>query len=162
MIASVCSSLINIPHTSKLHSAKTNWKTYRRIVEENINLQTRLKHLSDIDSAIDFFNKILHDAAFVITAIMKDMKYQSTSFEIKKMIDKKRKARETWHTSHLPSNRNILNNLRNKLKLKARLKELNNTNFTDYFTSLNRSISRPIENNLKPCSRNPPVRWESK
>ena len=83
----------------------------------------------------------------------------NVSYEIKRLIAEKRKARSTWQRTHTHDNMRKYNQISNKLKFKPH--ELRNESFKAYVSRVkreDRSIWKPIKNRRKPTESQPPIR----
>lgn len=162
VIATISSTPVNIKEIPKLHNAKTNWEAYRNILNKKVNLQISLKNSNEIDLATEELIRTLQEAAKIATPVY-DNKTRKVNipFEVKKLLVEKRKARRRWQNSHHPADKTIYNNLNNKLR--SKLKQINNDNFANYITNLNRydnSIWKPIKFTRKPIMATPAIRME--
>ena len=160
VIATISSSVIYKQPTPKLHNNKTNWDTYREIIDNNINLSIRIKTPEDLNTTLKTLIDTLQKAARrstpqQITKIITN----NIPVEIKQILKEKRKARNTWHRTHAPADKTKYNQLSNKLKNK--LKEMREATLEDYVTNLSRfdhSVWKPIKNLKRPKDTSPPVR----
>jgi hypothetical protein len=123
VIASVCSYAIYKTPRSKLHNQKTYWKEYRMKLQEEINLNARLKSPMEIDSALTSLINIIiqatQDATPTLTPkISLQNKTRNVPIEIKELIAEKRTARARWHRSQAPTDKTIYNHISNRLKCK--------------------------------------------
>lgn len=160
IIATISTTVITKDPKPKLHNLKTNWDTYRQIIQDTVNLSTRLKEPTEIEEDCEKFIKILQHAARTATPINILKKQQNNiPLEIKKLVAEKRKARSLWQRTHTPANRTKYNQISNKLKLK--LLETKNESFNSYISNLQRqdnSIWKPIKGKRKPVPTAPPIR----
>ena len=162
IIATVSSHAVHKTPRSKLHNKKTNWEEYRMKLQEDINLNVRLKSPMEIDSAltslINTIKQATQDATPKITFLNNT---RNLPIEIKKLIAEKRRARARWHRSQAPIDKTTYNHISNRLKCK--IKEERERSFSEYVTSLNRydnTIWKPIKHLKKPKTQIHPVRNE--
>ena len=130
MIVTLSTTVITVPKTLKLHTAKTNWQTYRNILDTRIQLNISLKTPEEVDVGIDELTTILQEAARQATH---SPRTNNVTFDIKNIILKKRNARKKWHRSHSRLDKTLFNQLSTRLKKK--LKEAQNTSFFNYVSS---------------------------
>jgi hypothetical protein len=92
VIATACSYVIHKTPRSKLHNQKTNWVKYRMKLEEEINLNVRLKNPMEIDNAlislINIIIQVIQDAT-PTPKISFQNKTRNFPIEIKKLIAEK-------------------------------------------------------------------------
>jgi len=157
MIVTLSTTVITVPETLKLHTAKTNWQTYRNVLDTRIQLNISLKTPEEVDVGIDELTTILQEAARQATP---SPRTNNITFDIKNIMLEKRNVRKKWHRSHSQLDKTLFNQLSNRLKKK--LKEAQNTSFFfNYVSSLTRydnSVWRPIKTTTKPPQENPPTR----
>ncbi|PNF15239.1 hypothetical protein B7P43_G12671 [Cryptotermes secundus] len=63
VIATISSSVIHTQPTPKLHNNKTNWDTYREIIDNNINLSIKIKTPEDLNTTLQTLIDTLQKAA---------------------------------------------------------------------------------------------------
>jgi len=124
VIVTLSTTVITVPKTLKLHTAKTNWQTYRNVLDTRIQLNISLKTPEKVDVGIDELTTILQEAARQATP---SPRTNNITFDIKNIILKKRNVRKKWHRSHSPLDKTLFNQLSTRLKKK--LKEAQNTSF---------------------------------
>jgi hypothetical protein len=96
VIATVCSYAIHKTPRSKLHNQKTNCEEYRMKLQEEINLNVRLKSPMEIDCTLISLINIIKQATQNATPTPKislQNKTRNVSIEIKKLRAEKRRAR---------------------------------------------------------------------
>ena len=160
IIAIIGTTLLNRNPLPRLHNPKTNWDTYRQIIQDNTKLAVRLQSPDDIERETQDFINLIQQAAREATPRIK-MKNEShhISCEIKKLIAQKRRARSIWQRTHTPNSKTRYNQLSNELK--SKLRETRNNSFTQYVSNLSRydnSIWKPIKSRNKPTTSTPPLR----
>ena len=67
IIASIGTSPIQVSPTPRLHNSRTNWRTYRTTLHENIQLTQRLKNSADVETATHDLIRLLQKAAIQAT-----------------------------------------------------------------------------------------------
>jgi len=137
ILATIITAVVIRKPTPRLHNAKTNWETYRQIIEEKAKLSIKLKDYKHIELETNNLIKVLQNAAKEATP---NSDPQNTTnnihYEIKKLIAEKRKARSTWQRSHTLDSRKRYNQTTKKLK--SKLQEMRNESFKAYVSSLRR------------------------
>ena len=139
VIVTISTTVIHVPKTPKFHNAKTNWQTYRNILDARIQLNISLKTPEEIDVGLEELTTILQEAARQATpspSTPSKARGNNISFDIKNLIIQKRKARKKWHRSHSPLDKTLYTQLSNRLTKK--LKDAQNTSFFTYVSSLTR------------------------
>jgi hypothetical protein len=114
VIASVCSYAIHKTPRSKLHNQKTSWEEYRIKLQEEINLNVRLKSPMEIDSALTSLINIIKQPTQDATPTPKislQNKTRNVPIKIKKLIAEKRRARVRWHRSQAPTDKTTYNHI---------------------------------------------------
>ena len=119
-----------LPRHASLTNGSMDWEKFHEIIEQKVELKTRLKHPSDIEDAVQNFTETILAAAWGSTIKTSPRSQNSFSIpiHIRELITKKRRARATWQRTRLPSDKNIFNNLASSLK--RILKQLRNDNFS--------------------------------
>ena len=145
----------------RLHNSKTNWDTYRRIIQDKINLSIKFKECEDVGLDVQL-------TKYSVYPSMLPKKLHQTAIPKEKLIiyptklrvvAEKRKARSTWQRTLTPDSRRIFNRISNKLK--SKLQEMRNESFKKYVSNLKRevnSIWKPIKHRGKPKTTSPAIR----
>jgi len=103
----------------------------------------KLKTCQDIEKATSMFIGILQHTAKADTPKQNPSSPVSNlPSDIKRLVATKRRARSTWQKTHAPEDRRLFNNTSNKLK--TALRNLRNTSFTAYVSSLKRDETTQI------------------
>jgi len=117
--ATLSTSVIVRKPTPRLHNSKTNWDTYRQIIQDKAKLSIKLKEHVDIELET---NNILSLLQQVDKEANPNSDPQRTTnnvaYEIKRLVAEKRTARSIWQRTHTPDSRRIYNRTSNKLKSK--------------------------------------------
>jgi tRNA U34 5-carboxymethylaminomethyl modifying enzyme MnmG/GidA len=110
IIATISTAVVIRKPTPRLHNAKTNWETYRQIIQEKAKLSIKIKYYKHIELETNNVIKVLQNAAKEATP---NSDFQNTinniPYEVKKLIAEKRKARSTWQRTHTPDSRRRYN-----------------------------------------------------
>lgn len=121
------SVLLNISATpltrskaSKLFFALTNHLKFQNLINEQVNLQVKLKTYHDIDEVINNLTTLIQSAAWAATKLVKTPNTNLNSHlvpeNIRSLIVKKRRTRAWYQSSRLPSHKAAYNKLANSLK----------------------------------------------
>lgn len=122
-----------IPPT--LCNKKTNWSTYRRILDAKIALNIPLKTSEDLENAVEHLCISIQEAAWAATPTSKTSeKNDYCPAFIKKKIAEKRKLRRQWQNTRTHIDKQNLN--RSIKELKIALQEFKNKSIQDYLTNL--------------------------
>lgn len=163
IIATISTTVIIKKPTPRLHNFKTNWDTYRLIIEQEVNLLVRLQTPEQIETETNNLINLLQNAAKQSTPQPGQKKFSTNiPLEIKRLVAEKRKARSIWQRTHRPDDRTIYNNKTRNLK--TALEQMRNNSFENYVSNLSRqdnSIWKPIKNKNKPINTSPPIRKNS-
>jgi len=140
-----------------LHNSKTNWDTYRQIIQDKVNLSIKLKEHEDIELETNNLLNLIQNAAKEATQNSDpQIPTNNTPYEIKKPVAEKGRARSVWQRTHTPDSRRKYNRISNKLKLK--FQETRNESFEKYVSKLKRednSVWKPIKIGENPKQHHP-------
>jgi hypothetical protein len=128
---------------------ETNWEEYRMKLQEEINLNVRLKNPMEIDSALTSLINIIKQAiqdATPTPKIILQYKTRNVPIEIKKFIAEKRRARASLHRSQAPSVKTTYSHISNRLKCK--IKEERDESFTGYITIIDLTMPSGNQSNI--------------
>jgi hypothetical protein len=157
--ATLSKSVIVRKPTPRLHNSKTNWDTYRQIIQDKANLSIKLKEHDDIELETNNLLNLLQRAAKeVIPNSDPQRTTNNIPYKIKELVAEKRKARSIWQRTHTPDSMRMYNRTSNKLK--SKLQEMRKESFEKYVSNLKRedkSIWKPIKNKRK-HKTSPPIR----
>jgi hypothetical protein len=129
-----------------------NWDQFRESIDQNINLNTRLKTQNGIDDAVQKFTKIVQTAAWksLFVPLKRQINSLTVPAHINELITQKCRAKARWQHTRLPSDKNIYNYLTSSLK--RTLNKLRNDSFNDWissFTTKDSSLWRATRSCLK-------------
>ncbi|KAF0699498.1 Uncharacterized protein FWK35_00037541, partial [Aphis craccivora] len=134
--SSVILTLNNYPSINteplKLFHTTTDRYKFHDLVNQNLQLNIRLKSNDDIDAAVNNLTNVIQSAAWAANTVKNVHKTNSNSLpiNIRILISEKRRARALYQRTRLPSHKQIYNNLGNHLKkVLAKIKNLNYENF---------------------------------
>lgn len=121
------SNLSNIVKDKPLYNKKTNWNTYREILENEISCNISLKTPQDIDIAVVDLNKKIESAAVRSTPqniSIENTKKTFVSEKVQQKLEEKRKLRKIWQRTRDKTDKNKYNRSIKELK-KCLLEERN-------------------------------------
>jgi hypothetical protein len=117
VIARISNTVINVNKVPSLHNKKTDWQTYKKLIQVKLNLKISLKTSEELERETENFIRTLQEAAKQATPPLNIQKVtKNIPLEIKKLIKAKRKARRKWQHSHNPEDKITYNQLTNRLK----------------------------------------------
>lgn len=161
LILTLSTTLINKPANISLTSSRTNWDEFRGYINENINLNRRLKTPQDIDEAVDYTTKLIQQAAQYSTPPVQKKNNYTVNLpkEIADLIAEKRRIRRQWQNTRNPYDKSTLNRLTRRLQFA--LKKRNNEILEDFLINLNThdgSLWKTTKKFKRPTQRIPPLR----
>jgi hypothetical protein len=137
IIAALRTSVIVRQPTPHLHRSKTNWNTYRQIIQDKVNLSIKLKKHNNIDlETNNLFIWLQHAVKEATPNSNPQRTTNNISYEINRLVAEKRRARSICQRTHTPDSRRICNWTSNKLK--SKLQEMRNESFEKYVSNLKR------------------------
>ncbi|KAL4132606.1 hypothetical protein QTP88_009730 [Uroleucon formosanum] len=145
-----------------LTPGKTNWSTFRNILDNTINLNTSLKTPTDIESTVLTLTSLIRKAAIDSSTKTSDIQITTKVIpqHISQLICEKRRARAKWQRTHLHSDKRIYNNLTTSLK--NTLRKFNSNKFHDYLNSIknaDNSLWKATKNILREKTKIAPLRY---
>lgn len=153
----------NKPYLVNKH---TNWEGFQDALSKSINLKVPLRTREQLEVEAEKFVCDIQQACWRNTPQIKClMKGNNYPREIKELIAQKRRARRRWKENRTPANKNMLNNITQKVKreiqkiknetLETFLTELTADSATDY------SLWKATKNFKRPVLQNQPIRMEN-
>jgi hypothetical protein len=119
IIATLSTPVIVRKPTPRLYNSKTNWNAYRQIIQGKVHLSIELKEHEDIEPETNNLLNLLQHAAKESTPNSDHQRTTNNiSYEIKRLVVEKRRARSIWQRTHTPDNRRIYKRTSNKIKSK--------------------------------------------
>jgi hypothetical protein len=87
--------------TPKLCTQNTDWSQFGDLIENNINLQLRLKERPEIDDAVQYWTTLVQHAAWQATPVPNKTPHKTLNvpLHIREMVVEKRQARRRWQLS---------------------------------------------------------------
>lgn len=135
VIANLNSSILHQEKPPTLYNRHTDWENFKQLIDENITLNLSLKSAYEIDNAVEHFNGVVQEAAWMSTPPIISHIYQTPlPMDIREQIMEKRRLRRIWQRTHDPADKTLFN--RASRKLKEDLIELKNAYFQEKLTNL--------------------------
>lgn len=136
VLLSLSSDVIMKQKKNSITNKKTNWDLFRNTLEENIILSTRLKTIADIKIAVKKITDDIVSAAKITTPVTINVNNYELTYplEIRKLVQQKRRARRTWHSTRNPADKTEWNRV-SKI-LHEKIKEMKNETFKSYLRGL--------------------------
>ena len=145
--SSVILSISNYPsiitEPPKLFYATTDRYKFHDLVNQNLQLNVRLKSNEDIDAAINNLTNVIQSSAWAANAAKNVHTANTNSLptNIRILISEKRRARALYQRTRLPSHKKIYIKLVNHLKkILAKIKNLSYENFLSKLSSNDGSL----------------------
>lgn len=136
VIMTISETIIKRDMQARLTNKNTNWKLFRELIEQKIDLQMPLRNAIQIEEELDQLNENIQEAAWHSTPTRQYNNNSSKNypFEVRELVAKKRKARKTWQTNRTAENKTALNNLCKQLK--TLIRTIKNETISSYLSSL--------------------------
>jgi len=98
VIVSLSTAAIDKTLPPKLTTRKTEWNIFQHYLEEDTNLNIRLKSPADLDQAAHYFTTLVQKAAWFSTPAQKQQApfIPNTPLHIRQLVAAKRRARRVW------------------------------------------------------------------
>lgn len=161
VIISMSTTVINKLPSPQLVSKNTNWTAFQSYLEENTNLNLRIKSPEDLDTAAQYFTTLVQKAAWQSTPQTKHKPTTTTDVPlyIRQLIAEKRRARRIWQRSRNNIDQHTYNRLSRQLK--AAIRDANNNGFEQYITNLavnDNTLWKATKKLRRPQMPIPPIR----
>lgn len=131
-------------------------------LDQNINLNVRLKNENEVDEAVENFTQLIHEAGYISTPTThnnNNTNQLKVSTEIRELIREKRRLRKRWQQHRTPFNKSLFNkackdlkNLLNEQKNQSTAKfidEINNSKYDEHMLwKATRLLKRPTKRNV--------------
>lgn len=100
-------------------NSKTNFTLFQNCLDQNINLNIRIKTGDELDAAVEHLTTVIHEAAIISTPSHENPKNSNIqiSTEIRQFINEKRRLRRNWQLSRNPDDKRLFNKACRELKL---------------------------------------------
>ena len=118
VIVSLSTAAINNPLPPRLTTRNTDRNSFQRYLEENTNLNIRLKSPADLEQAARYFATLVQKAAWFSTPATEQQSdfVPNTPLHIRQLVAAKRRARRVWQRSHHAHDHHQYNRLSRHLK----------------------------------------------
>jgi len=161
VIVSLSTAATNKLLPPRLTTRNTDWNSFQRYLEENTNLNIRLKSPADLDQAAQYFTTLVQKAAwFSIPATEQQTDFvPNTPLHIRQLVAAKRRARRVWQRSRHAHDHLQYNRLSRHLK--TALQELHNNSFEHNITHLpptDNTLWKATKQLKHPHASVPPIR----
>lgn len=155
VLLTISSTIIEVANPPGLCNRHTDWYSFREHIEENLDLNIRLKEPEEIETAVIKFTNLIQVAAWKCTPVIEHRKkHTNVPMGIRSMIQEKRRLRRVWQLSRHPQDKTAPNKAivvlkealknANDLTMQAKLESLTATRATNYsLWKMTRSCDRP-------------------
>lgn len=153
----------------KLTNCRTNWKIYKKFLEDKMELKVPLKTNDDIEKAVDLFTNLLKDAARAATpeiSLSSNKVQYISSDEVNHLIAEKRAARVWFKETRSPGAKKYWNHMIKVVK--DALKHENANNLQKFVSELSPradggySLWKVLKGVKRPKAAEPPIRKSKK
>lgn len=159
-------TVIQKPKKQSLTNKYTNWDLFRSELDHRIDLHIRLKNTKELDDQAQCLIEAIREAAKVSTPkpITNSCQGKCYPLEVRKLVKERRKARQIWHSTRLPTDKNTFNRISNQLN--RLIKSINQKTVQDYLERLSPSADRDYSlwkatrRYKRPVTRIPPLKGE--
>lgn len=167
VILNIGITALNKEGITKLYNKRTDWASFRELVNKRLDLNIALKTETDIDDAVRVVTSVIQESCWTCTPELNDRPPQSKTYsdDICQKILEKRRLRRVWHCSRHPDDKKELNKAIRVLKnliteannaaLDIRIAELSATSATNY------SLWKACKNSNRPLHQKPPLRTDN-
>ncbi|GAB0090317.1 hypothetical protein DMENIID0001_050370 [Sergentomyia squamirostris] len=109
--------IASIPRKPVLHTHRTNWSSFRRTIEDTIELEIPLKTAEDLEQALADFTELIQGAAWDSTPSSEETNpHINCPSVIREKIKEKQKLRRRWQTTRHPDDKKTFNKATEELK----------------------------------------------
>ena len=156
IVMTLSAKIIKKEASPTLTNKYTDWNSFRRILEETIQLKVSIKNPDELEIETQRFIEDVQRAAWTSTPkSSKIIKGNNYPKEIRNLIAEKRKIRKKWQLGRNPTDKTALNTITNLIRnevqelkqseISSRLQELTDDASTDYsLWKMTKKIKRPI------------------
>jgi len=118
VIVSLSTAAFDRPLSPKLTTRNTDWNTFQHYLEENTNLNIRMKSPTDLDQAAHYFTTLVQKAAWSSTPATEQQApfIPNTPLHIRQLVAAKRRARSVWQRWRHANDQHQYNRLSRHLK----------------------------------------------
>lgn len=135
IIITYSTTIIKTEKPQTLYNKKTNWETFRILINQRIDSNISLKSEDELNKAVSDFNNFLQQAVRDATPLINNTDLiENCPMVVKQKIREKRILRKTWQRTRHPEDKTNLNNANKQLK--QLLNEIKNKSVQDYLKEL--------------------------
>ena len=168
VMLTVSATILKHESCKPLYNSKTDWDSFRDLVDEMLDLKVALKTCEDIDSAVKTLTNTIQVACWESTSedVHLSARHKIVPWEIRQKILEKRRLRRVWHTSRLQEDKAALNSAARALKIM--IEDVNNATLQGHLISLtatgstNYSLWKTVKNHDRPQNPKPPIKLENR
>ncbi len=109
LILSLSNAVLHSQQKNMVTNKLINWDSYRKILNDKLNLKIRLTMYEELETTVTNFTAILKSTATATAPSSRTTPVaQACSFEILNMVRAKRKARHKWQQNQTSENKTAL------------------------------------------------------
>lgn len=146
-----------------LYNRRTDWESFRELVEDRLCLKIALKNKEEIEAATTQFERVVQSCCWSCTPETTNLQPKRTIPDnIRAQILEKRRLRRIWHNSRHPEDKRAFNKAAKELKViidqvandtaSGQIESLTATSATNY------SLWKACKNADRPVAPKPPLR----
>lgn len=163
VILTLSETIVKKANKPALCNATTDWLSFRKDLNDKIDLTVPLNTVEQLESAAEAFMQNIQIAAWSNSKVLNSRKISSKyPSHVLAMISEKRRARRVWQQSRHPDHKRILNNKTQTLS--REIKRLRESSFDNYLGNLsatkktNYSLWKATSKLKKPVTYSAPIR----
>lgn len=161
VIATLSTTVILKENHTAIFTRRTDWDAFREYVEQNLEINVRLKTTEELERTTNHLIQTLQKAGWHATPFIERMRKTQVNvpLNVKRLVAQKRKARAKWQRTHNILDKRTYNHLSNLLK--RNIREIKNQQFETYLSTLTRddnSIWKAAKSFKRPKIHIPPIR----
>lgn len=135
ILLTLSDKIISKPSNPTLTNTRTDWERFKDELSKRIKMNVPLKKKEQLDEEVEKFIVDIQQSAWnntrEIKRILKGTNYPK---EIRELVAEKRKIRKKWQHTRMPTDKNLLNNLTQRIR--REIKNLKNEETNSYLRSL--------------------------
>lgn len=142
VILTISTNIIKKEKQPFLTNKQTCWDNFRMLIDNNINLETRLKTIKELEEIVDSLTKTIQNAAWnsTPTETLNTGGITSYPMVIKEKLAEKRRARRKWHNTRHPCDKTLYNRISGQLR--SLLQNERNKSLQSFLQSLSASSDK--------------------
>lgn len=126
-----CHTNANLPLPSP--KMKLNYEDFKNNLILDTSLYQNINSAADLDNYVATYTKNIQNAVDKSSTIIPNNNNGSPPAHIRRLITRRNRARKTWQNTRSPQDKNLFNNLNNKIK--SELAKLRQESWKDYLTN---------------------------